>query len=103
MNEQELKDMINEGVYKLLKSSEFRYIYKHLVSKSKDSVLEKVKHIFQDELNDLATEGVHTEQMDQYHSSTSASVDSDTILELTEIYKSDVGDLKDLYTAILSN
>lgn len=103
MKESELKEMIDSGVDKLLKSKEFEHIYKHLVAKSKESVMDNLKDYTQDDLNDHANDGVHHEQMDQYHSSTSVSIDMDTVLEMAEVYKQDLESLEVLYSKILDN
>lgn len=103
MKEDELRGLIDGLVADVLKSKEFEHIYKHLASKSQDKAMEILKDNLQDDLDELAQEGFHHEQMDEYHSSTSVSVDSDGVLELTQVYNEDVETLKGLYAKILSN
>lgn len=103
MAEDKLVDLIEGQVISLLKSKKFEHIYKHLVSNSKDKAFEILKANLQDDIDEMAKGGIHHEQMDQYHSSTSVSIDSDQVLELAQAYDEDVETLKGLYTEILSS
>jgi hypothetical protein len=94
--ELELQKRRDEIVFNKLKK-EFSFFYDHLVALSREQLEEEQKDWCQDEINDLVNDSLHTECMDEYHSSTSASVEFNEVSDIMELYQKRMEIIKEMY------
>lgn len=64
--------------------TEFQFMYDHIVQLSRKSLEVYAQECCNDELNDHANDGLHTEQLDGHHQDTSTSLDFDATKEIMD-------------------
>lgn len=101
-----LKDQVLEqqqSVLLRILKTKYSFFYDQLLSETKMPLIDWARDLCQDQLNDLATDGVHTENLDKYHSNTSASVDFDEISNAMNAHKEMLNTIESLFAEHTDN
>lgn len=94
---EEVLNKREEIILRILKN-DFDFVYKHLCKLSRDKLEVASKEKCQDELNDLATESVHTEYLDGHNSETSAGVDFDETKDILDNHQERLDIIAEIYS-----
>jgi ferritin len=94
--EQEIQTRINDLIMLSLKN-EYSFFYDHLKLHVREKLEDELKNHVSDSINDTVNENLHSEQLDQYHSSISTSLEFEEVKEFMSQYEESMKLVKEIY------
>ena len=94
---EEILNRREEMIMRTLKQ-EFEFVYNHLCKLSREKLEIDSQIQCQDELNVLATDGVHTEHFEGHNSESSAGVDFDETKDILDRHQERLDIISEIYS-----